>query len=266
MRQAIRSFLMVAGFAGVLLAGQPLADTVADSATGYMEWLLEVKFNGEQRQRYRRILEATFAGGNSGAINGVVSMAKAYDRLASETEQAREAKREVPQREFVKLLRQAGDEDSRWLLAIHESRVAAAAGRAGGLSGRWTNGRVSMIQYENRYTGVAAPTNGNSFAYEFQPGGTYVFTGLIQSVMYNCTTTMFAQESGTYQFDGGVLSLHPEKNPYTYKNSCAPSSNKEGPGKLTDRKYRVRFTQDSGSELIELTGEDGQAQKFSKSR
>lgn len=258
---------MVAGLAGLLLAGQPLPDGVAESATGYMEWLLEVKFSGEQRQRYRRILESTFAGGNSGAINGVVSMAKAYDRMASETEQARAAKREVPQREFVKLLRQAGDEDSRWLLAMHESREkASGATRGGGLSGRWTNGRVSMIQYENRYTGVAAPTNGNSFAYEFQPGGSYVFTGLIQSVMYNCTTTMFAQESGRYEFDGGVLSLHPEKNPYTYKNSCAPSSNKEGPGKLTERRYRVRFTQDSGSELIELTGDDGAVQKFSKSR
>lgn len=134
------------------------------------------------------------------------------------------------------------------------------------LAGRWTNGHISSIQYRNSTTGVSAPTNGNSFAYEFRGDGTYTFTGLMQSVMYNCTTTMFAQESGTYQFDGSTLSLNPEKNPYTYKNSCAPSSNKEGPGKLTARKYRVNFTRNSASELIEMTNGGGEVEKFTKMR
>jgi len=146
--------------------------------------------------------------------------------------------------------------------------LAAAynANAAGDILGRWSTSRISSIQYQNRVTGIPAPTNGSSFAYEFKPDGTYSFTGLMQSVMYNCTTATFSNETGTYDIHGDVVSLRPEKNPYRMTNSCAPSSNREAPGKLINRSYRFRFTTDSAGRNIELISADGSAQVMKQSR
>jgi hypothetical protein len=134
------------------------------------------------------------------------------------------------------------------------------------LLGRWTDGYISSIQYKNRYTGVGAPTNGRMFAYEFKPDGTYSFTGLVQSVMYNCTTATFSNESGTYTIAGDSVSLRPHSNPYKMTNNCAPSSNREAPGKLMNRTYRFRVISESGRKYLELLGQDGAVQKFGESR
>lgn len=108
------------------------------------------------------------------------------------------------------------------------------------LSGRWTSGRLSTIQYRDAYTGVSRPPSGNFFAWEFRPDGAYTFTGLVQNTLYSCTTSLFGEESGTYEVRAdGVLTVHPKKNPFKMTNTCAASSNREGPGKLTERSYRV---------------------------
>jgi hypothetical protein len=131
---------------GVALATPALTPELNSKATGYMEWLLEVSFTGEQRQQYRRILDDTWRSGNQGAIDGVVSMANAYEKLATMSDADRSAKREKVQTEFVRLLRTATDNDSRWLLGLYEAAHAtnsATPGSSGVLTGRWTNGRIS---------------------------------------------------------------------------------------------------------------------------
>ena len=134
------------------------------------------------------------------------------------------------------------------------------------LVGRWADGHISSIQYKNAYTGVGAPTNGRRFAYDFKPDGTYSFTGLMQSVMYNCTTAMFSNETGTYTVDGDSLSLVPVSNPYRMTNNCAPSSNREAPGKLINRTYRFRISAESGRRFLEFQASDGGVMKFGGSR
>lgn len=140
--------------------------------------------------------------------------------------------------------------------------ACALAAPAADLTGRWTNGRISTIQYQDAVTGRPAPTNGNYFAYEFRPDGTYSFTGYMQSVLYHCTTTLYSQEAGTYSINGATLSLRPEKNPYKMTNSCAPSSNKEGPGKLTPRIYEFRIDPATPNARLELRDPQGALQTF----
>lgn len=267
---------------GLAMAGAALTLELADNATRYMEWLLEVSFTADQRQQYQQILAQTWRGKNQGAIDGVTAMARAQEKLASMSDSERAAIREKLQGEFVRMLRAASDNDSRWLLGLYESAhkgqmpatvtpvsavsTPAAAQGGGPLVGRWTNGRVSMIQYQNAYTGAPAPTNGSTFAYEFHADGTYSFTGLLQSVMYQCTTAIFSNETGTYSVAGNAVSLRPEKNPYKMTNNCAPSSNKEGPGKLINRTFQFRVTPDGPNTMLEFTGSDGGVQKFTRSR
>lgn len=144
------------------------------------------------------------------------------------------------------------------LLILPESHAGNSP--ASPVLGRWTSGRISTIQYRDAYTGISKPPSGNHFAYEFRRDGTYTFTGLIQSTVYHCTSSMFAQETGRYRMSGSTLSLEPEKNPYKLVNNCAPSSNKEGPGKLTPKKYGFRI---EGTMLV-LTGDDGSSRQFQR--
>jgi len=143
---------------------------------------------------------------------------------------------------------------------------SASGSRAPELLGKWSTSHISSIQYKSRTTGISAPTNGSRFEYDFRPDGTYSFTGLMQSVMYNCTTATFSNETGTYDVQGDVVSMHPQSNPYRMTNSCAPSSNREAPGKLINRSYRFRFTSDSGGRNIELISADGATQTMRQSR
>jgi len=152
------------------------------------------------------------------------------------------------------------------ILLLSTPLLAQTPPPSAALVGRWTDGHISSIQYRDSVTGVGAPTNGRSFAYEFKPDGTYSFTGLMQSVMYNCTTSMFSNETGTYTLDGGAVSLRPEKNPYRMTNNCAPSSNREAPGKLVPRTYRFRAIQENGRAYLELRGDDGAVRKLAASR
>lgn len=141
--------------------------------------------------------------------------------------------------------------------------LAAPPGGPGPLEGKWSNGRTSSIQYRDAYTGVDRPPTGNYFAYEFRSDGTYTFTGMMQSTMYNCTTTMFGEESGTYAVPAaGIVALHPVKNPFKMTNNCAPRSNREAPGKLVDRSYRFTIN----GERLEFAGEDGAVQAFQRDR
>lgn len=113
------------------------------------------------------------------------------------------------------------------------------------LNGRWTSGRISTIQYRNAYTGVSRPPTGSYFSWNFKADGTYTFSGLLQSTLYSCTTSMFGEESGEYTVSGNTVHVKPQKNPYKMTNSCSPSSNREGPGKLTERDYQ--FTIDGST-------------------
>jgi hypothetical protein len=153
-----------------------------------------------------------------------------------------------------------------FLLGISFYAQSACAADPRALLGTWADGHISAIQYRNTYTGVQAPTNGRRFAYEFRPDGTYSFTGLVQSVMYNCTNATFSHESGTYTVDGDAVSLRPVSNPYKMTNNCAPSSNREAPGKLNPRTYRFRISAEGGRRYLEFLGADGGVQRFGDAR
>ena len=97
---------------------------------------------------------------------------------------------------------------------------------------------------------------------EFRNDGTYTFIGLMQTTVYNCTTSVFSQETGTYEMTGSEVSMHPQKNPYQMRYSCYPNSNKEAPGKLIERTYRYRV---AGGKLELMGAGDSGPQTFQRS-
>lgn len=253
-----------------------LTPEMADRATNYMEWLLDARFTADQRQQYRQSVVDTFRSRNQAAIDGLMSMIQAETKMESMSEAERASKREKIQPQFLALLRaDPKAEGTSWLLGIYEAAHSGASQQAavpvrnvsagsvsGELLGKWGTGRISTIQYKNSVTGVAAPTSGSRFQYEFKPDGTYDYTGLIQTTMYNCTNATFAHETGTYSVQNGVVAIRPQNNPYQMTNSCAPSSNKTAPGKLINKDYRFRISQENGRATLELIGADGSSSTF----
>src|SRR5436190_4855529 len=85
----------------------PLTLELADHATGYMEWMLEMRFTAEQRQRYQQILAEMWHGSNQGSSDAIMTMARVHENLAGATEGERARMLGGVRKEFVGLLESA---------------------------------------------------------------------------------------------------------------------------------------------------------------
>src|SRR5262245_34199661 len=90
----------------------PLTLDMVDHATGYMEWMLEVRFTADQRQRYQQTLADMWRGNHQGSQDAIVKMAQVHEMLGQIPEGERAQKRAATQREFIRLLESAGDDNS----------------------------------------------------------------------------------------------------------------------------------------------------------
>lgn len=127
------------------------------------------------------------------------------------------------------------------------------------LTGKWYDGSVSLLQYKNSVTGSTTPGRGSSFTYKFFADGRFEFVGLMQTTMYNCTTTLYNEKSGAVEIDGSTITLVPERNFWRNTNSCAPSSNKEKNHTLERETYEWQIKQDEqGRNHVCLTNAAGE--------
>ena len=108
------------------------------------------------------------------------------------------------------------------LSPLPPARPAPAA-----LVGKWSSSRLSMINYRDRTTGRFAPPSGSIFSYTIAADGTFEFSGLMQSSLYNCTIAIFRWQRGTLEADGRRLTLTPREGKAHYKDSCRPGSENE---------------------------------------
>lgn len=127
------------------------------------------------------------------------------------------------------------------------------------LVGIWRTGGMSMTADRNTVTGATTPSNGNTMKYEFRSDGRFTFVGYLQSTMYGCTTALFNDMQGRYEFDGTSITLIPSKNFWRNTYSCSPSSNKERNYKLDRQSYGVRTkTDEYGKFFICLANDKGE--------
>ena len=137
--------------------------------------------------------------------------------------------------------------------------TVCATGALAQIAGKWTNGSVGAVQYQNRVTGSTKPGRGSVFSYKFNATGTYEFIGYMEVSMYNCTTTLFNQITGRYKLAEETLKLTPSRDFWKSTNSCAASSNKEQTKTPTNMEYQVRLTEDEyGNSLLCLADGEGE--------
>lgn len=127
------------------------------------------------------------------------------------------------------------------------------------LAGTWRTGGQSMMADKNLTTGATTPSNGNTFKFVFTRDGRFAFVGYLQSTMYGCTTDLFNDKQGSYEFDGEQLTLVPTKNFWRNTYSCSPKSNKERNYTLEKETLAVRTkTDEYGAFYLCLTGKTGE--------
>lgn len=143
-------------------------------------------------------------------------------------------------------------------LAIFAVIVAVQAfstfGQSNGLIGSWKNGSVGTISYQNRITRATKPGRGSVFTYKFNANGSYEFVGYMETTMYNCTTTLFNQITGSYSVNGSTISLNPSRDFWKSTNSCAASGNKQQTKAPIRKSLEFQIKNDDyGSQLLCLT-------------
>lgn len=132
-----------------------------------------------------------------------------------------------------------------------------------GLVGTWTSGSVSMIRYEDAITGAAAPPSGNNSTLTFTSDGTYTNNGLLQTTMYNCTTSLFVMQEGKYSVDGDKVTFKPGKVKTSMKNTCSKSgnyNNRDGEKKVTTETFELG--QNESGPTLKLTDDTGASSTY----
>ena len=146
-----------------------------------------------------------------------------------------------------------------WLVVFVAINAFQGFGQASEIVGKWDNGNVGLIQYQNQVTGAVRNGRSSYFAYKFLANGNYEFIGLMEFNMYNCTTSYFNQVTGKYAVEGNSISLNPNRDFWKSTNSCAASGNKEVNKTPTPKTVEFqRKTDDYGNQLLCLTSSDGE--------
>jgi hypothetical protein len=140
------------------------------------------------------------------------------------------------------------------------TKVNSAGG--GSIVGEWSDGYSSIL---SGYTPVYGPktyTPGKShvFKYVFHPDGTFEFTGLLQTTMFSCTSSIFQDKRGTYAISGNRITLKKTKNFFRRTDSCSASNNMERDYNLDPETYTLSVRRnDSGKDEVCLDSGNGDA-------
>lgn len=117
------------------------------------------------------------------------------------------------------------------------------------IQGRWRSGTVSAVGYYNPATGSWAAPTGAGQRYEFRPDGTYEYSGLAQTSMYGCTTSVFSWERGRYSVSGGNVTFRPTEEKLRSRDNCNKRFNYEKNGKREVKTWIWRLARDSSGDL-----------------
>lgn len=146
-----------------------------------------------------------------------------------------------------------------WLLVFVAVNTIQGFGQASAVVGKWENGNVGLLQYQNQVTGAIRSGRSSYFGYKFLPSDNYEFVGLMEFNIYNCATSYFNQLTGKYSIDGSTISRDPNRDFWKSSNSCAASGNKEVTKTPTPKTVEFqRKTDEYGKTLLCLTGSEGE--------
>lgn len=261
----------------VLVDGNPpLTVKLVDEITEFFEWVFEVKLSRERRGLFAFRLRVTWLAHNQSDIDAFVNARKHFDNLSAETQQRRDQERDRIQ---SVLLEAYGNEppETMWGLLISAYKESQAAGKPGiqppgarptaipaELVGEWIARRGSGSSYQNPQTGQSGPPNSTVASYKIFANGTYEHGMLMQSALYNCSTTIFGRETGTVTMTTSTLTLTPRPGTLDYKSTCSPSLNSKKATNFPRETLSWRLDRDEYGVKLCLQNAKGESSCFYK--
>ncbi|WP_436770559.1 hypothetical protein [Yinghuangia sp. YIM S09857] len=131
------------------------------------------------------------------------------------------------------------------------------------LVGAWRTGSGATVEYQDAITGKYAPPSGSTGELIIKADGSYTDNGLLQTTMYNCTTSLFVMEEGKVTVSGDKATFKPSKVKTSMQNTCSESSNfYNRDGTKNTKVDTFELTQDTNGPVLRLTDEDGASSDY----
>ena len=220
----------------------PLTQSRVDQLAEFFEWALDSKFTKSQRTLFTARLVEIWEKRDQSSIDGFMNMRKSYDGLMkATTEQRNEARSRMQTVLLDAFVTNSADSLAQLLLSVYKASHPGAVitakkqdsanptvvpGRVPAeMVGEWIARRGSGSSYINPNTGQTSGTNATIDSYKIFADGTYEHSILIQSALYNCTTTTFGRETGPIVVQAAMFTITPGTGTLEHKNSCSPSLN-----------------------------------------
>lgn len=132
-----------------------------------------------------------------------------------------------------------------------------------GLVGVWRTGSGATVEYQDAITGKYAPPSGSTGELTIKADGTYTDNGLLQTTMYNCTTSLFVMEEGKVSVSGDQATFKPSKVKTSMQNTCSESGNfYNRDGTKNTKVDTFELSQDANGPLLRLTDEKGASSDY----
>lgn len=266
----------------VLAQGNPpLTLGRVDKFAEFFEWALDSKLTRSQRTIFTTRLVEIWEKRDQSAIDGLVNMRKSYDGLVNATKEQRdEARARVQTILLDAFVNGSADRLAELLLSAYKAahpgvvitpKKQAALNPApiparvpAELVGEWIARRGSGSGYYNPTTGQTSGPNATVDSYKIFADGTYEHAMLMQSALYNCTTTIMGRETGPINVQGSTFVLTPRPGTLDSKNSCSPSLNENKQTTFDPQTYSWRIQRgEYGLELC-LQRSDGASACYQK--
>jgi hypothetical protein len=259
----------------VLAQGNPpLTLSLSDKLVEFFEWSLASKFTKSQRAVFTTRLLQVWEKPDQSKIDALVQMRTGYDTLATAKKEERDAAQQRVQAVLLDAFpKEPTDNLAQFLLSVYKSSHPDTAGKVNRpqapmntpgaqgrvppeLVGEWIARRGSGGSYVNPTTGQHSGPNATVKSYKIFANGTYEHSMLMQSSLYNCTTTIFAREVGPITVHAATMTINPGPGTLESKNTCSPGLNERKQTHEPPATYSWRLQQgEFGLELCLVTAE-----------
>ena len=225
----------------VLAPGNPpLTLALSNKLVEFFEWSLDSKFTKSQRTLFTMRLLPIWEKRDQSSIDAFVKMRKAYDELASAPKETRDKARDHVRSVLLEgLPKDPPGSVGELLLSVYTSSHPEAAsiirrpqapvpgpavvgGVPAELAGEWIARRGSGGSYVNPNTGQTSGPNATIESYKIFANGTYEHGMLMQSALYNCTTTIFGREVGPISVQSSTFTITRSRGHSITRAAAAP--------------------------------------------
>lgn len=125
------------------------------------------------------------------------------------------------------------------------------------LVGEWYKSKMSTIDFVDPATGAHANPSGERLNVRFSRDGTFKLGWLLQSSLYNCSSTVFGYKVGTYSLVNSSVTIDIKTNTLTSKDTCHPRWNYEKHPPLITSTYGLHLGRSKYGPVLIMRGSDG---------